>query len=285
VRAFIAFGGNMGDRLANIGAALAAVEALPHTSVLRVSHVYESNPWGAGGQELYANAVAEIDTRTHADDLLHALKDIEASLGRREGPRFGPRPIDLDILLAGDEEWQTPELVVPHPRMAERDFVITPLLEIVPDATWPDGSAVTRDGVRVGHVVGVLGLAPGFEDRAPAERPRLERVSREAAVRPGETWMPVYEYGRDPAIIDAAGGPALGIGAPDIDASFAQVVLEQAGIPHVWDPFPPEKSTDPYGFTRRFRLMVPASMAERAARVLIEANEAPIDWTDAGFDL
>jgi|GEM_PF-214729 len=285
MKVYIGLGGNIGDRIGYLAAALTEIEALEHTSVLEVSHAYESEPWGVTEQQPYANAVAAVETRAHADDLLTALKGIETRLGRRRGPRNGPRQIDLDILLAGDEEWDTPDLVVPHPRMAERDFVITPLLELAPDARWPDGSPVTRDAVREGRVTGVLGVVPGFEDRTPAEEPSgLPSVGPERAPLPGEMWAPVYEFGRDPAVISGDGGPALGMGPPNFDASFAELVLEQAGIPHVWDPFPPEKSTDPYGFTRHFRLMVPASMAEEAARTLAEAADAPIDWSDAGFD-
>ena len=147
--AFIGLGSNLGAPVANLRSAALALDELPGTEVVFASHVYESEPWGVADQPPFANAVVWVRTRLRADQLLDALKEIEERLGRRPGERFGPRVIDLDLLLLGDEEWETEELVVPHPRMAERDFVLTPLLTIAPHVTllrsprWPSCSTRT----------------------------------------------------------------------------------------------------------------------------------------------
>lgn len=162
---FIGLGSNLGNRMRNIGYALQEIEALPDTRVVRVSEVVESEPWGVADQPYFANSVALIETALHTDGLLSALKHIETRLGREPGERNGPRLIDLDILLAGDEHWDTPELVVPHPRLAERQFALWPLLEIAPDAAWPNGTAFDPVHASEGRIVGRLGAVPGFEGR------------------------------------------------------------------------------------------------------------------------
>jgi 2-amino-4-hydroxy-6-hydroxymethyldihydropteridine diphosphokinase len=159
---YIGLGSNLGDRTGSIAAALRELATVPGVHVLAVSHAYESEPWGVTDQPRFANAVARLDVRGEADAFLAVLKDVEERLGRVSGERFGPRVIDLDVLLFGDEEWDSPELVVPHPRMLGRDFVVTPLLEIAPDVALPDGTPVTRLHATAGPVVGDLGPVPGF---------------------------------------------------------------------------------------------------------------------------
>jgi 2-amino-4-hydroxy-6-hydroxymethyldihydropteridine diphosphokinase len=161
--AFVGLGSNTGDRLESLSAALRAITALDGVHVLDVSRAYESEPWGVPEQPLFANAVARLDVRRGADALLVALKGIEEQMGRLPTERFGPRIIDLDVLLYGDEEWAALDLVLPHPRLLERDFVVTPLLEIAPLAKLPDGTRVTPAGATAGRVVGDLGPVPGFE--------------------------------------------------------------------------------------------------------------------------
>ncbi|MDH4139154.1 MAG: 2-amino-4-hydroxy-6-hydroxymethyldihydropteridine diphosphokinase [Coriobacteriia bacterium] len=291
----VALGSNLGDRLVNLAAALVRIEELPETVLLGASHVYESEPWGAPGQPLYANAVAVIDTPLEVPELLDALKEIERGLGREPGPPNSPRVIDLDVLLAQDEEWVSEDLVVPHPRIAERDFVVTPLLEIDPGVRFPDGRPVTREAVRVGRVLGVLGAVPGFEERTAVATP--SSMAAEVTARPvrsplpAEEWAPVCEYGSDPSPFGSGTVPVgIQLSAtpsgqrplqgrnPEPAAGFAALLLEQEGIPFAWDPFPPDQASDPYGFQRRFRLMVPASMAQEARRLIEEASSAPIDW-------
>ena len=155
-RAFVGMGSNLGDRLRNLTAALAALEAAPGITVAAVSRVYESEPWGVADQPAFANVVVALDTTVGAHDLLTACKRIETGLGRTKGVRYGPRAIDLDVLLYGDEVLDTPELTVPHLRLLERDFVVTPLLEVAPGVRLPGGAPVTRDGAVHGRVTGIL---------------------------------------------------------------------------------------------------------------------------------
>lgn len=287
IDAIIGLGSNMGDRVGGLAEALRRVDACEHCDVVAVSHAYESAPWGISDQPPFANAVAVVRTTMRADDLLGALQDIENEMGRdRSVPRNGPRLIDLDILLFGDEEWDTLGLKVPHPLMAERDFAVVPLLEVRPEVHYPDGTAVTRDDVRVGRVTSLLGMIPGFETDTP---PRIVSTDDDLPPKtrplPGEEWVTVYEFGDDPTFFGfarsaATGQSPLGGGVPQIESNFIQTVLEQEGILFAWDPFPPDQSADPYGFKRRHSLKVPASIGERASRVIDEAMNAPVDWDE-----
>jgi 2-amino-4-hydroxy-6-hydroxymethyldihydropteridine diphosphokinase len=159
-RAYVALGSNLGDRMANLAAALGALDAIPGTRVIAVSSAYETEPWGGVEQPRYANAVAALDVAGDARALLQGCKAIERDLGRVPGVRFGPRSIDLDVLLFGDQTIDEPGLTVPHPRMLERDFVVTPLLEIAPHVALPDGRPVTAEHAIGGRVTGVLGPVP-----------------------------------------------------------------------------------------------------------------------------
>lgn len=127
-RVVIALGANLGDRLANLRAAVSKLEEA-EMAVLERSSVWETEPVPAD-QPPYLNAaiIAETDLEPHA--LLGELKRIEFELGRREGRRWGPRPIDLDILFYGSLELDSETLTIPHPRIAERSFVLAPLDEL-----------------------------------------------------------------------------------------------------------------------------------------------------------
>ena len=129
---FIGLGANLGDRKAALRAALAAIGQLPDTQVLRVSPLYGSAPVDAGGPD-YMNAVAELSTTLSPQALLLALQTIEQAAGRERPYRNAPRTLDLDILWFGEQVIATAELTVPHPRMAERAFVLLPLADLVPD--------------------------------------------------------------------------------------------------------------------------------------------------------
>jgi 2-amino-4-hydroxy-6-hydroxymethyldihydropteridine diphosphokinase len=138
VTAYVALGSNLGEREDFLKRALEAMRRQPGLSVERVSSVHETEPLGGpAGQGKYLNAVAELRTDLKAKQLLDALLGIEKSLGRVREQRFGPRTIDLDLLLYGDSVIDTPDLVVPHPRMHERLFVLEPLCEIAPDMLHP----------------------------------------------------------------------------------------------------------------------------------------------------
>jgi 2-amino-4-hydroxy-6-hydroxymethyldihydropteridine diphosphokinase len=131
-RAYVGLGANLGDREATIRAALELL------APARVSTLIETEPWGYAEQPRYLNAVAEVETDEGPRALLDRLLEIERQLGRtREGPRYGPRTIDLDLLLYGDEQLDEPGLVVPHQRLHERAFVLVPLAELAPELVVP----------------------------------------------------------------------------------------------------------------------------------------------------
>ncbi|HEY4669326.1 MAG TPA: 2-amino-4-hydroxy-6-hydroxymethyldihydropteridine diphosphokinase [Tepidiformaceae bacterium] len=130
--AMIALGSNLGDRAGNLRAALRLMEERG-VAVERTSSVWETAPVPED-QPAYLNAVARIETSLGPSELLATLKEIEHELGRRPGRRWGPRPIDLDILFYGEERVATPELEVPHPSIAKRAFVLAPLAEVVSNA-------------------------------------------------------------------------------------------------------------------------------------------------------
>lgn len=134
-RVYIALGGNMGDRLANLEAAIAALAR--RLGSLEQSAVYETEPQYVTDQPRFLNMVVAGETDLGAGDLLGHLKALEKSLGRIPGQRFGPRPIDLDILFHGAEVIETPRLSVPHPRLGERAFVLRPLADIAPRLVHP----------------------------------------------------------------------------------------------------------------------------------------------------
>ncbi|PFG73994.1 2-amino-4-hydroxy-6-hydroxymethyldihydropteridine diphosphokinase [Tepidiforma thermophila] len=130
-RVAIALGSNLGDRLGNLRAAVAALEEAG-VAVVRRSFAWETPPVPAD-QPPFLNAAVLAETDLPPASLLAALKGIEHALGRRPGRRWGPRPIDLDILFYGDLRLETPDLTIPHPRIAERAFVLAPLAEILED--------------------------------------------------------------------------------------------------------------------------------------------------------
>ncbi|MDI6697234.1 MAG: 2-amino-4-hydroxy-6-hydroxymethyldihydropteridine diphosphokinase [Anaerolineales bacterium] len=132
---YLALGSNLGDRLANLQA---AQKALPPTvRVLAASPVYETPPWGYADQPAFLNQVIQVETDLEPFDLLKMLKSLETQLGRTPGPRYGPRLIDLDILFYDDLVFDAPGLTLPHPRIEERAFVLTPLADLAPDLRHP----------------------------------------------------------------------------------------------------------------------------------------------------
>ena len=143
VRAYIGLGGNVGDRAANLERAVAALAADPDVEVVAVSTFRETEPVGYLDQPRFLNGVVAVETALPPRALLDRLLGIERALGReRSGPRFGPRTIDLDLLLYGTETLDEPGLTVPHPRLAERRFVLEPLCELDPELVLPDGRGV-----------------------------------------------------------------------------------------------------------------------------------------------
>lgn len=135
VRAHIGLGSNLDQPVQQIQHAVVALGRMPRSTLVRCSRLYRSAPLGPQDQPDYVNAVAAVDTELAALDLLAALQQIEQQQGRiRLGKKWGPRTLDLDIVLYGDQQIRERDLVIPHPHAHERDFVLVPLLEIAPEA-------------------------------------------------------------------------------------------------------------------------------------------------------
>jgi 2-amino-4-hydroxy-6-hydroxymethyldihydropteridine diphosphokinase len=132
---YLALGTNLGDRLANLRAALRSFP--PDVQPLSVSRVYETPPWGYADQPAFLNLVIRATTLLSPEALLSKLKELEVELGREPGFRWGPRLIDLDILFYDDLILDSPPLVLPHKRLHERAFVLVPLADVAPDLLHP----------------------------------------------------------------------------------------------------------------------------------------------------
>jgi len=141
VRAYVGLGSNLGEREATLWKALEGLGATEGIEVVAVSSFRETDPVGVVDQPRFVNAAAALETSLLPRELLERLLDVERSLGRDRAveERWGPRTVDLDLLLYGGESIDEPGLEVPHPRLAERAFVLEPLLELDPDLRLPDG--------------------------------------------------------------------------------------------------------------------------------------------------
>jgi 2-amino-4-hydroxy-6-hydroxymethyldihydropteridine diphosphokinase len=152
VRAYVGLGSNLGDREGTIHRAVACLAAEDGIEVVSVSSLRETEPWGPVDQPAFANAVVALETDLDPRALLETLLDVERRLGRvrAEGERWGPRGIDLDLLLYGAEVVDEPGLAVPHPHLHERAFALEPLVELAPDAVVPrrGRAAVLLAGLR-----------------------------------------------------------------------------------------------------------------------------------------
>jgi 2-amino-4-hydroxy-6-hydroxymethyldihydropteridine diphosphokinase len=157
VIAFIGVGANLGDPAAACREALCRVATAPGIRLLRRSSLYRTEPVGPQDQEWFVNGVIEVRTALGPRALLEALKGVEGAMGRREGPRWGPRVIDLDILLYGPQVVREPGLTIPHPELHRRAFVLIPLAEIASYVIHP------------AFGVSIQGLLGRLEDRARVE--------------------------------------------------------------------------------------------------------------------
>ncbi len=154
---FIGLGSNMQQPLAQLHNALTHISNLPNSELLACSSFYASRPMGPQDQPDYVNAVAKLKTVLTPLELLSALQAIELTQGReRKGERWGPRTLDLDILLFGEQQIQTPELTVPHYGMKSREFVLYPLFELAPELLLPCGNSlksilnnVSKNGLQI----------------------------------------------------------------------------------------------------------------------------------------
>jgi 2-amino-4-hydroxy-6-hydroxymethyldihydropteridine diphosphokinase len=139
IRAYVGLGSNLGDRESLIRRAAQLIGAT------RLSTIHETEPWGYTNQPAFLNAAAELETALEPRALLDHLLDVERTLGReRIGPRWGPRTIDLDLLLYGDRVVDEPGLIVPHPLLLERAFVLAPLAELIPSQKIPGNGTVSQ---------------------------------------------------------------------------------------------------------------------------------------------
>ncbi len=136
---FLSLGSNQGDRKFNLDQAIALLQKTSGVTVVKISSIYETEPWGGVEQKPFLNLVLELDTKLTPWELLRECKEIEDKLGRKKEIHWGPRVIDLDILSYQDFEIQSEELTIPHPYMEQREFVLAPLREIVPGFLLPSG--------------------------------------------------------------------------------------------------------------------------------------------------
>ncbi len=143
MRAFLSLGSNLGDRLANLRGAIAA---LP--DVVGVSQIYETDPVGGPEQGPYLNLVVELDTQLSPQDLLSLAQSCEEAAGRVRSERWGPRTLDVDILLVGDLVVEQNDLQVPHPRMWQRRFVLAPLRDLAPELVSAEALETAEGDVR-----------------------------------------------------------------------------------------------------------------------------------------
>ena len=142
VRALVGLGSNVGDRRASLARAVGLLRGAPNVQVVALSALYETPPWGYTDQAPFLNAVVAVDTTLGPRQLLVALKSFEARIGRRRTFRWGPRVIDLDILVYDDLALDRAGLRLPHPAIADRAFVLVPLADLYPSYRAPDGRAL-----------------------------------------------------------------------------------------------------------------------------------------------
>ena len=137
VNAYLGLGTNLGDRWANLGAAADLLAKVADLRMLRCSRVYETEPWGVTDQPRFLNCVVETAVKMSPSELLSGCKEVEERLGREPSLRWGPRLIDVDILLYGRQTVDLPHLQIPHPRLHLRAFALIPLAELAPDLIHP----------------------------------------------------------------------------------------------------------------------------------------------------
>lgn len=150
---YLALGSNLGNRLANLKQAVAALS--PQMEVKAKSHVYETPPWGYEDQPKFLNQVIKVKTYLEPESLLKHIKRLEVTLGRKASVPNGPRLIDIDILFYDDLILNTASLAIPHPHLHERGFVLLPLMDIDPDLVNPANQKSVREMVALSDIEGI----------------------------------------------------------------------------------------------------------------------------------
>lgn len=145
-KSYLSLGSNMGDRLGMLREAVRLLKEHTEIDIMKISSLYETDPVGFTDQDAFLNMVVYLQTDLSALELLEVCQDIERKLDRKRDKRWGPRTIDLDILLYNKEELETEKLIIPHPRMHERAFVLVPLLELDPDQDFIEPQ---REGIEI----------------------------------------------------------------------------------------------------------------------------------------
>ncbi len=168
IRAYIGLGSNLDDPQSQLQRAVEALRHIPESRLTAISRFYRSKPMGPADQPDYLNGVAMFDTCLEPLALLDALQAIEQAQGRvRKGERWGPRTLDLDLLLYGAEVIEQPRLQVPHPGILQRNFVLQPLFDLAPELTFPDGLTLREALSRVDRE-GLEPLPAGEDDTSSA---------------------------------------------------------------------------------------------------------------------
>ena len=147
--AYISLGSNIGNRLEYLQQAVRLLQQLESVDVRQVSSVYETDPVGYEDQAAFLNMVVQIDTTWSPHEVLRKCNEIEAQLGRTREIHWGPRTVDLDILLYNEENMKTEDLIIPHPRMMERGFVLIPLVELQGDLVDPQSKQLISEVAQV----------------------------------------------------------------------------------------------------------------------------------------
>lgn len=189
--AYVSLGANVGDALGTLTAAVFALDETDGIAVADTSGIYRTEPWGGVEQDDFLNACVRVVTSLDPHALLAELQAIETAFGRDRDAevRFGPRPLDLDLLLYDGEVVDTPDLTIPHPRMHERAFVLVPLSEIMPGGALPDGRRLSRLLAELAPIEGIELILR--EDELPSTRvPRPEGPGAPSAYLAGERPRP-----------------------------------------------------------------------------------------------
>ncbi|NLP43527.1 MAG: 2-amino-4-hydroxy-6-hydroxymethyldihydropteridine diphosphokinase [Peptococcaceae bacterium] len=141
---YLSLGSNVGDRQQYLTRAMDLLAKLPNSRITKISAFYETEAWGGVKQNSFINNVVEFQTTLSPEQLLAECQNIENSLGRQRSVHWGPRTIDIDILIYGDLKFTSDKLIIPHPYLEVREFVLAPLREIAPDLILPSGRSVTE---------------------------------------------------------------------------------------------------------------------------------------------